>query len=53
MFAFVHYAGATAILPMFMFYCYIHFGKSLLKCVSSLFGGWVLGIIAYRTKSMM
>lgn len=52
-FAFARYAGAAAILPMAVFYCSIHFGKPLLECVSSFFGGLILGIVAHRTRSII
>jgi hypothetical protein len=52
-FAFVRYVGADAILPMAVFYCSIHFGKPLFECISSFFGGILLGIIAYRTQSIL
>jgi Type II CAAX prenyl endopeptidase Rce1-like len=52
-FAFVRYVGADAILPMAVFYCSIHFGKPLFECISSFFGGMLLGIIAYRTQSIV
>ena len=51
-FAFARYAGAAAILPMAVFYCSIHFGKPLLECVSSFFGGLILGVVAYQTRSI-
>jgi hypothetical protein len=51
-FAFVRFVGADAILPMAVFYCTIHFGKPLLECISSFFGGCLLGIIAYKTQSI-
>lgn len=51
-FAFVRYVGAAAILPMATFYCSIHFGKPLFECISSYFGGLILGVIAYRTQSI-
>ena len=51
-FAFVRYVGADAVLPMAVFYCSIHFGKPLFECISSFFGGMLLGIIAYRTQSI-
>ncbi|MEP6746225.1 MAG: CPBP family intramembrane glutamic endopeptidase [Bacteroidota bacterium] len=51
-FAFVRYVGADAVLPMAVFYCSIHFGKPLFECISSFFGGMLLGIIAYRTQSV-
>jgi hypothetical protein len=52
-FAFVRYAGADAILPMAVFYCSIHFGKPLFECISSFFGAMLLGIVAYRTQSIL
>jgi hypothetical protein len=52
-FAFVRYVGADAILPMAVFYCSIHFGKPLFECISSFFGGILLGIVAYRTQSIL
>lgn len=50
--AFTRYAGAQAILPMCVFYVTIHFGKPLGETVSSFFGGWLLGILAYETRSI-
>jgi len=47
------YAGANAILPMAAFYCTIHFGKPLGECISSFFGGLMLGVIALRTRSIV
>ncbi|MBL0133872.1 MAG: hypothetical protein IPP79_07630 [Chitinophagaceae bacterium] len=37
---------------MAAFYCSIHFGKPLLECITSYFGGIILGVIVYRTKSI-
>ena len=51
--AFVKYAGKNAILSMACFYCAIHFGKPMAECISSYFGGILLGIIAYNTRSIM
>lgn len=51
--AFVRYAGPVAILPMAMFYCSIHFGKPLFECISSFFGGLILGVITHRTQSIV
>lgn len=50
--AFVKYAGKDAILPMAAFYCSIHFGKPLFECISSYFGGILLGVLVYRTASI-
>lgn len=45
-------AGPQVILPMCVFYVVIHFGKPLGETISSFFGGWLLGILAYQTKSI-
>jgi hypothetical protein len=50
--AFVRWAGQDAILPMALFYCTIHFGKPLGECISSFFGGILLGIITYHTRTI-
>ena len=50
--AFIKWAGKDAILPMACFYCTIHFGKPLGECISSFFGGAILGIISYHTRSI-
>jgi hypothetical protein len=44
------YAGIRCILPMAAFYCSVHFGKPMGECISSYFGGLVLGVIASRTR---
>lgn len=51
--AFVKWAGKEAILPMACFYCSIHFGKPLGECISSFFGGIILGVISYHTRSIL
>jgi hypothetical protein len=50
--AFVRYAGKHAILPMAAFYCCIHFGKPLFECITSYFGGLILGAVVYHTRSI-
>jgi hypothetical protein len=50
--AFLKWAGKDAILPMACFYCTIHFGKPLGECISSYFGGLLLGVIVYNTRSI-
>jgi hypothetical protein len=52
-FAFAKYVGQGAILPMAIFYCTIHFGKPLGECISSYFGGIILGVVAYRTQTIL
>jgi hypothetical protein len=49
---FMRWVGKDAILPMACFYCTIHFGKPLGECVSSWFGGMLLGIVSYHTRSI-
>ena len=44
--------GRDAILPMAIFYCTIHFGKPLAECISSLLGGYLLGIVAFETRNI-
>lgn len=50
--AFMRYAGKAAILPMAAFYCCIHFGKPLFECITSYFGGLILGVVVYHTRSI-
>lgn len=50
--AFIKYVGKDAILPMAAFYCSIHFGKPMLECISSYFGGIILGVVVYHTRSI-
>jgi hypothetical protein len=50
--AFSRFAGTQAILPAACFYCTIHFGKPAGEAVSSFFGGTLLGIISYHSKSI-
>lgn len=51
--AFIKVAGKDAILPMACFYCTIHFGKPLGECISSYFGGIILGIVVCNTRSII
>ena len=51
--AFIKVVGKDAILPMACFYCTIHFGKPLGECISSYFGGIILGIVVYNTRSII
>lgn len=50
--AFAKWFGKDAILPMACFYCTIHFGKPLGECISSYFGGLILGIVIYNTRTI-
>jgi hypothetical protein len=51
--ALLRFAGTDAILPMAAFYCTIHFGKPLGECITSFFGGLVLGVLAARTRTIL
>jgi len=50
---FVKWFGKDVILPMALFYCTIHFGKPVGECISSFFGGVLLGVVAYNTRSIL
>ena len=50
--AFAKWFGKDAILPMACFYCTIHFGKPLGECISSFFGGIILGVVIYHTRTL-
>lgn len=51
-YAFVRYFGAYAVLPMIVAYCVLHFGKPLTESISSVFGGYVLGILALKNRNI-
>ena len=42
--------GRKAILPMVAMYVCVHFGKPLGETISSVFGGFMLGALAYQTR---
>ena len=50
--AFIQLIGKEAILPIAAFYCSVHFGKPIFECISSFFGGVLLGIVVYRSGSI-
>lgn len=50
--AFTRYTGMRGIVPAACFYCCIHLGKPMPEAVSSFFGGLLLGIISYHTRSI-
>jgi hypothetical protein len=45
--------GRDAILPMAALYCILHFNKPLGETISSFFGGYLLGILAFRTQNIL
>jgi len=42
--------GKDAVLPMVSIYVFLHFGKPLGETISSFFGGFILGVLAYKTR---
>jgi len=50
--AFTRICGMHAVIPAACFYCCIHLGKPMPEAISSFFGGLLLGIISYNTKSI-
>ena len=44
--------GEHCIIPMACFYCTIHFGKPMGEAISSFWGGLLLGIVSYNTRSI-
>jgi hypothetical protein len=44
--------GRHAILPMVSCYAYLHFGKPMAEAIGSIFGGYILGVLAIRTGSI-
>ena len=46
----VNIMGRKAVLPMVAMYAAIHFGKPLGETLSSIFGGYILGALAYQTR---
>lgn len=47
------YLGRHAILPMACLYGFLHFGKPMAEAISSIFGGYLLGVVAYRSNSIL
>lgn len=41
-----------SIVPMIILYCFLHFEKPMAEAIGSVFGGYILGIIALRTRSI-
>lgn len=47
------YLGIHVVFPMVTIYCMIHFGKPLGETISSIFGGTILGVIAFHSRSIL
>lgn len=44
--------GKHVVLPMACSYAVLHFGKPLGECISSVFGGYILGVIALYSRNI-
>lgn len=44
--------GRNCVLPMVAVYAFLHFGKPLGETIGSVFGGYILGVIALRSGSI-
>ncbi|MFZ6013567.1 MAG: CPBP family intramembrane glutamic endopeptidase [Bacteroidota bacterium] len=44
--------GRGAVLSMAVLYCFLHFGKPAGEAMSSVIGGFILGVVAYETRSI-
>lgn len=51
-FAFTRTLGGYAVLPMVVTYAFLHFGKPIGETISSIFGGYILGIISYNSRNI-
>ena len=46
------FIGKDAVLPMAAVYCFLHLGKPEAEAISSIFGGYLLGVVALNTRSI-
>lgn len=45
--------GRHSVMPMVGIYAFRHFAKPLGETIGSIFGGWILGVIALRSRNIM
>jgi len=45
--------GKDAVLPMVATYAFLHFGKPMAETIGSIFGGYILGVVALQTRSIL
>lgn len=50
--AMVRYLDKNVVLPMAVTYAFLHFGKPMPETVSSIFGGYLLGIVALYSRNI-
>jgi len=51
-YSFTRYFGPYVVFPMILTYCFLHFGKPMTEAISSLFGGYILGVISLNSKTI-
>lgn len=49
----VRWLGSSVVLPMVVLYAFWHFGKPLPEALGSVFGAFILGVLALRTRSIL
>jgi hypothetical protein len=47
------YIGGASVFPMVAVYCFLHFFKPLPEAIGSIFGGYILGVIAFHSKTVV
>lgn len=45
--------GRSVILPMVVTYAFLHFGKPMAETIGSIFGGYILGVIAFYSRNIL
>lgn len=51
-FGLTRFLGKDVVIPMAFTYAVFHFGKPLGEAISSIFGGYILGVFAYNSKNL-
>ena len=51
-FSFVRFFGKDVVYPMVFTYCVLHFGKPMGETISSILGGYILGVIALYSRNI-
>ena len=47
---FARVLGGEAVMAMVGAYVFLHFGKPMTECISSAFGGYLIGILAFKSN---
>jgi hypothetical protein len=49
----VRLLGRSAVIPMTVLYTFAHFGKPFGEALAAVIGGYILGVVAYRNRSVI